>query len=119
GACDTLAMVIQAERYPKEVARPLPLDELTTFTEIYSRIKSDYVEAVDDKKLLTDAIQGMLSGLDPHSSYLDADSFKDMRVETEGQFGGLGIEVTLVSGFVKVVSPIEDTPAATAGLKTG
>jgi carboxyl-terminal processing protease len=118
GAVVTLDMSVQAERENKD-ASPLPLDELRTFTEIYSRIKTDYVEPVEDKKLLTDAIQGMLSGLDPHSSYLDAESFKDMRVETEGQFGGLGIEVTMENGFVKVVSPIEDTPAAKAGLKTG
>jgi len=119
GAIVTLDMVVQADRETKDIAAsPLPLDELRTFTEIYSRIKTDYVESVEDKKLLTDAIQGMLSGLDPHSSYLDAESFKDMRVETEGQFGGLGIEVTMENGFVKVVSPIEDTPAAKAGLKT-
>ncbi len=120
GAIVTLDMVVQADRETKEIApSALPLDELRTFTEIYSRIKSDYVESVDDKKLLADAIQGMLSGLDPHSSYLDAESFKDMRVETEGQFGGLGIEVTMENGFVKVVSPIEDTPAAKVGLKPG
>ncbi|HKQ31101.1 MAG TPA: S41 family peptidase [Burkholderiales bacterium] len=117
GAVITLDMVVQADRETAKDATPLPLDELRTFTEIYSRIKSDYVESVADKKLLTDAIQGMLTGLDPHSSYLDSDSFKDMRVETEGQFGGLGIEVTMENGFVKVVSPIEDTPAAKAGLK--
>lgn len=120
GAVVTLDMVVQADREPaKDTAAPLPLDDLRAFTEIYSRIKSDYVEPVEDKKLLSDAIQGMLTGLDPHSSYLDTESFKDMRVETEGQFGGLGIEVTMENGFVKVVSPIEDTPAAKAGLKTG
>src|SRR5258707_5681105 len=76
GAVVTLDMVVQADRESKDsTASPLPLDELRTFTEIYSRIKSDYVEPVEDKKLLTDAIQGMLSGLDPHSSYLDAESF--------------------------------------------
>ncbi|MEK7796930.1 MAG: S41 family peptidase [Pseudomonadota bacterium] len=97
----------------------MPLDELRTFTEVFSRIKSDYVEPVEDKKLLGDAVQGMLTGLDPHSSYLDAESFKDVRVETEGQFGGLGIEVTMENGFVKVVAPIDDTPAARADLRTG
>jgi len=122
GAAIILDMGVLAERDPgttKDAATPLPLDELRTFTEVFSRIKSDYVEPVQDKKLLEDAVQGMLAGLDPHSAYLDADSFKDMRVETEGQFGGLGIEVTMENGFVKVVSPIEDTPAARAGLKTG
>ncbi len=98
---------------------PLPISELRTFTEVFSRIKADYVEPVDDKKLLQDAVQGMLAGLDPHSSYLDPEGFKDLRVGTEGEFGGLGIEVTMEDGFVKVVSPIEDTPAAKAGLKTG
>ena len=86
---------------------------------MFSRIKSDYVETVEDKKLLGDAVQGMLAGLDPHSSYLDAESFKDVRVETEGQFGGLGIEVPMENGFVKVVSPIDDTPAARADIRTG
>ncbi|MFQ5760058.1 MAG: S41 family peptidase [Acidiferrobacterales bacterium] len=97
----------------------LPLEELRTFTEVYSKIKSDYVEDVDDKKLLEDAITGMLAGLDPHSSYLDPQGFKEVRIGTEGQFGGLGIEVTMENGFVKVVSPIEDTPAARAGIEPG
>jgi carboxyl-terminal processing protease len=119
GAIVTLDMVVQADRETTDSASPLPLEELRAFTEIYSRIKTDYVEPVEDKRLLTDAIQGMLTGLDPHSSYLDAESFRDMRVETEGQFGGLGIEVTMENGFVKVVSPIEDTPAAKAGIKPG
>jgi len=120
GAGVTLDMTVLAQReQARESAIPLPVDELRTFTEVFARIKSDYVEPVTDKKLLEDSIQGMLAGLDPHSAYLDADSFKDIRVETEGQFGGLGIEVTMENGFVKVVSPIEDTPAAAAGLKTG
>ncbi len=120
GAALILDMGVLAEREPrKETLAPLPLDELRTFTEIFSRIKADYVEPVEDKKLLQDAVQGMLSGLDPHSAYLDSESFRDMRVETEGQFGGLGIEVTMENGFVKVVSPIEDTPAARSGVKPG
>ena len=120
GGALILDMGVLAEREPaKEVLAPLPLDELRTFTEVFSRIKADYVEPVEDKKLLEDAVQGMLAGLDPHSAYLDAESFRDMRVETEGQFGGLGIEVTMENGFVKVVSPIEDTPAARAGVKPG
>lgn len=120
GAGITLDMTVLAEReQAREALSPLPVDELRTFTEVFARIKSDYVEPVEDKKLLEDSIQGMLAGLDPHSSYLDADSFRDVRIETEGQFGGLGIEVTMENGFVKVVAPIEDTPAAAAGLKTG
>ena len=119
GAGITFDMTVMAAREQTKAAATLPIDELRTFTEVYARIKSDYVEPVDDKKLLDEAIQGMLAGLDPHSSYLDVDSFRNIRVETEGQFGGLGIEVTMENGFVKVVSPIEDTPAALAGIKPG
>lgn len=97
----------------------LPLKELRTFAEIFGRIKSDYVEDVDDKTLLEHAIRGMLSGLDPHSAYLTADEYKDLRVGTSGEFGGLGIEVGMEDGFVKVISPIDDTPAERAGLQAG
>jgi carboxyl-terminal processing protease len=100
-------------------AGPLPIEELRAFTEVFGRIKNDYVEPVDDKKLISEAIQGMLSGLDPHSSYLDAEAFKELQVGTQGEFGGLGIEVGMEDGFVKVVAPIEDTPAWRAGLKSG
>lgn len=103
----------------KQAAGPLPVEELRTFAEVFGKIKSDYVEPVEDKKLITAAINGMLSGLDPHSAYLDADAFKDLQVSTQGQFGGLGIEVGMEDGFVKVVSPIEDTPAFQAGIKAG
>jgi carboxyl-terminal processing protease len=98
---------------------PLPVDELRAFTEVFGAIKQNYVEPVDDKKLITEAINGMLSGLDPHSAYLDAEAFKELQVGTQGQFGGLGIEVGMEEGFVKVVSPIEDTPAFRAGIKPG
>ncbi|MDR2220304.1 MAG: S41 family peptidase [Methylobacillus sp.] len=97
----------------------LPLDDLRAFAEVFGKIKSDYVEPVEDKKLISEAINGMLSGLDPHSAYLDADAFKDLQAGTQGEFGGLGIEVGMEDGFVKVVSPIEDTPAYKAGLKSG
>ena len=97
----------------------LPYDELRTFTEVFGRIKRDYVEPVTDKKLLEDAIKGMLAGLDPHSAYLDVEQYKDLKEGTTGQFGGLGIEVTMENGFVKVVSPIDDTPAQRAGMKAG
>jgi carboxyl-terminal processing protease len=118
GAGITLERVVLAERH-NSGSGALPLEELRVFTEVYSKIKSDYVEDVDDKKLLEDAITGMLAGLDPHSSYLDPQGFKEVRIGTEGQFGGLGIEVTMENGFVKVISPIEDTPAARAGVKPG
>ena len=96
---------------------PLPIEELRAFTEVFGAIKSNYVEPVEDKKLISEAINGMLTGLDPHSAYLDADAFKELQVGTQGQFGGLGIEVGMEDGFVKVVSPIEDTPAYRAGVK--
>jgi carboxyl-terminal processing protease len=104
----------------RETARyPLPVDELRAFAEVFGAIKSNYVEPVEDKKLITEAISGMLTGLDPHSAYLDQDAFKELQVGTQGEFGGLGIEVGMEEGFVKVVSPIEDTPAFRAGLKPG
>ncbi len=92
---------------------------MRAFTEVFGRVKSDYVEPVDDKKLITEAINGMLTGLDPHSSYLDQEAFKELQVGTQGEFGGLGIEVGMEDGFVKVVSPIDDTPASRAGIKSG
>jgi carboxyl-terminal processing protease len=104
-----------ADREPE----PLPIEDLRAFTEIFGKIKSDYVEPVEDKKLITEAINGMLAGLDPHSSYLDPEAFKELQVGTQGEFGGLGIEVGMEDGFVKVVSPIEDTPAFKAGVKAG
>jgi carboxyl-terminal processing protease len=100
-------------------ATPLPIEELRAFSEVFGRIKSDYVEPVTDKKLITEAINGMLSGLDPHSAYLDAEAFKELQVGTQGEFGGLGIEVGMEDGLVKVISPIEDTPAYHAGIKSG
>ncbi len=103
----------------QETPSPLPLKELRAFAEIFGRIKSDYVEAVEDKTLLEHAIRGMLSGLDPHSAYLTADEYKELRVGTSGEFGGLGIEVGMEDGFVKVISPIDDTPAQKAGLQAG
>ena len=103
----------------KDAEVPLPVEELRAFTDVFARIKSDYVEDVDDKKLITEAINGMLTGLDPHSTYLDIDAFKDLQVGTQGEFGGLGIEVGMEDGFVKVVAPIEDTPAFRAGVKSG
>src|SRR6188768_2928716 len=101
------------------VRSPLPVEELRSFTEVFGAIKQNYVEPVEDKKLITEAINGMLAGLDPHSAYLDAESFKELQVGTQGQFGGLGIEVGMEDGLVKVISPIEDTPAFKAGVKPG
>ncbi|NOX76772.1 MAG: S41 family peptidase [Gammaproteobacteria bacterium] len=110
-------VIADKDSAPKGV---LPLDELSAFTEVFASIKKDYVEEVSDKTLLENAIRGMLSGLDPHSSYLDEDSYKELREGTTGEFGGLGIEVGLSEdGFVRVITPIDDTPAQRAGVKAG
>ena len=93
--------------------------QLNLFGEVFERVRADYVEEISDGKLVESAINGMLTSLDPHSSYLNPDNFKDMQVQTKGEFGGLGIEVTMENGYVKVVSPIDDTPAAKAGVKPG
>lgn len=98
---------------------PLPLDELRTFAEVLDRIKAAYVEPVDDKTLLENAIKGMLSNLDPHSAYLEPEAFAELQESTSGEFGGLGIEVGIEDGFIKVVSPIDDTPASKAGIEAG
>ncbi|MFT5961978.1 MAG: carboxyl-terminal processing protease [Burkholderiaceae bacterium] len=103
----------------KSVGAPLPIDELRQLADVFGLIKSDYVETVDDKKLLTEAISGMVASLDPHSAYLDKKAFKELREGTQGKFVGLGIEVGMEDGFVKVISPIEDSPAYRAGLKAG
>jgi carboxyl-terminal processing protease len=97
----------------------LPVDDLRLFSEVFGRIKSDYVEPVEDKKLLKEAINGMLTGLDPHSAFLDQEAYRDLQVGTQGEFGGLGIEVGAEDGFVKVITPIEDTPAFRAGVQAG
>lgn len=97
----------------------VPLDDIRNFVEILERVKQEYVEPVDESTLMQNAIRGMLSGLDPHSSYLDASEFREMQINTSGRFGGLGIEVQMEDGFVKVVTPIDDTPAARAGLQPG
>jgi len=120
GATLTVAhTVLATEEQERASAQELPLEQLQTFTDVYSRIKEHYVESVDDKQLLEFAIRGMLNGLDPHSAYLNADEFKELKIGTEGEFGGLGIEVTMEDGFVKVVAPIDGTPAKRAGMKAG
>ncbi|MDP6774064.1 MAG: S41 family peptidase, partial [Rhodospirillales bacterium] len=92
---------------------------LNLFGDVFERLRADYVEQPTDQELIEAAINGMLTSLDPHSSYLNAKSFREMRVQTRGEFGGLGIEVTMESGLVKVVSPIDDTPAYRAGIEPG
>jgi carboxyl-terminal processing protease len=103
----------------REAKLPIPYEDLQLFSAVFGRIKSDYVEPVADDKLIKEAINGMVHGLDPHSDFLDADAYKELQISTQGKFGGLGIEVGVEDGIIKVVSPIEDTPAFRAGIKSG
>ena len=114
-----LSLNLSAVAQKETASSPLPVEELRTFADIFGRIKSDYVDPKTDKDLITSAINGMVTGLDPHSAYYDADAYKELQIGTEGEFGGLGIEVTMEDGLVKVISPIEDTPAFKAGIKSG
>jgi len=120
--------ISQTENQPGEEAKteqadgatsPLPLDQIKNFAEIFTRVKHSYVESVSDEQLLDYAIAGMLNGLDPHSVYLKSDSLEELHEGTTGRFGGLGMEVVMEDGFVKIIAPIDDTPAAEAGLITG
>ncbi len=117
GALLTVGHGVFADRHAESAA--LPLEDLRTFTEIFAKIKNDYVEPVEDKTLLENAIRGMLSGLDPHSAYLIPEDYRELQAGTSGEFGGLGIEVGMEDGFVKVIAPIDDTPAKRAGVEAG
>jgi len=123
GALIVLGTTVWADRESSESTTPnqisIPLQELRAFVEVFERVSHDYVDAVEDKKLLEGAISGMLANLDPHSAYLPPKDFKEMEEHTRGEFGGLGMEVGMEDGFVKVVSPIDDTPAQEAGVKAG
>jgi len=119
GAAATLFLTQPRTTLVSSAARAASSDtyrQLNLFGDVFERVRSDYVEKPDDSKLVETAISGMLTGLDPHSSYMDAKSFRDMQVQTRGEFGGLGIEVTMEDGLIKVVSPIDDTPASKAGI---
>src|SRR3954467_8482061 len=123
GATAGAAMTLFATQSPMSAigssARAAGADtyrQLSLFGDIFERVRAHYVEKPDDSKLVESAINGMLNGLDPHSSYMDPKSFRDMQVQTRGEFGGLGIEVTMEDGLVKVVTPIDETPAAKAGV---
>jgi carboxyl-terminal processing protease len=109
----------QSENQAQAAKTSLPLNQLQIFSEVYSKIKHNYVQDIDDKELFDNAIKGMLEGLDPHSTFLDEKDYKDLKIGTRGEFGGLGIEVTMEDGFVKVITPIDDTPAFNAGVKAG
>ena len=108
-----------AEQQGEIGAGELPVEQIRTFAEVFAKVKKDYVEGVDDTVLLESAIKGMLEGLDPHSSYLDEEAYLELQEGTSGKFGGLGIEVGMEDGFIKVISPIDDTPAEKAGIKSG
>jgi carboxyl-terminal processing protease len=116
GVLISLGITAVAQR---DARTSLPLEDLRQFSDVFGAIKAFYVEPVEDKKLIQEAISGMVTGLDPHSAFLDAEAFKELQVGTQGEFGGLGIEVGTEDGFVKVISPIEDTPAFRAGVKAG
>jgi|WetSurMetagenome_2_1015567.scaffolds.fasta_scaffold150416_2 carboxyl-terminal processing protease len=115
----TLALVVSAPLSAVEDQGKLPLEELRTFAEVYNQIRLGYVEEIDDSTLLEYAIQGMLSGLDPHSAYLTEDAFQSLQDNTSGEFTGLGLEVGMEDGYVKIISPIDGSPAAEAGLQSG
>jgi carboxyl-terminal processing protease len=127
GSCFSFSVIAEesipesegAETEAIPVEKTLPLDELRLFTEVFQRIKSSYVEPIDDAQLLEDALRGMIAGLDPHSAYLEPTEFENLQAHTSGEFGGLGIEVGIDEGFVRVITPIDDTPAQRAGVKAG
>ncbi len=123
GAMIVLGTSVWADKVDKEALKSdqisIPLKELRAFVEVFERVSHDYVDEVEDKKLIEGAISGMLSSLDPHSAYLPPADFKEMEEHTQGEFGGLGMEVGMEDGFVKVISPIDDTPAQKAGIKAG
>ena len=119
GVSLAIARGVMAEKPEQSSVTGLPLETVRTLSEVFDKIKQNYVEDVEDKALLDNAIRGMLTGLDPHSTYLDAKAFEELRVGTTGEFGGLGIVVGMEDGFVKVISPIDDTPAQRAGVKAG
>jgi carboxyl-terminal processing protease len=118
GAIAGIAITLQISATAQQNGT-LPLDELRLLSNVFGQIKREYVEPVEDKKLLTDAVKGMVSNLDPHSAFLDKKDFSEMKEQTEGKFAGLGIEISSEDGLVKVMNPIEDTPAAKAGLQAG
>ncbi len=111
--------VLAEKKNSRYSTQTIPLEDIRSLSEVFGKIKQNYVEEVEDKELLENAIRGLLSGLDPHSAYLDKSAFTELREGTSGEFGGLGIVVGMEDGFVKVISPIDDTPAARAGVKSG
>ena len=119
GAIAGALTTMQLQAFARNSLAPLPLEELQQLAAVFGMVKSDYVEPVDEKKLISDAISGMVSGLDPHSVYFDKKTLKEFREGTTGKFVGVGIEIGMEDGLVKVVSPIEGSPAFRAGIKSG
>lgn len=119
GAVAGALATMQLQANARSSLSPLPLEEMQQLAAVFGIVKSDYVEPVDEKKLINDAIGGMVSGLDPHSQFFDRKSFKEFREGTTGKFVGVGIEIGMEDGLVKIVSPIEGSPAFRAGLKSG
>lgn len=119
GAVAGALATMQVQAVARSTLAPLPLEELQQLAAVFGIVKAEYVEPVDEKKLISDAISGMVTGLDPHSQYLDRKTFKEFREGTSGRFVGVGIEIGMEDGLVKVVSPIEGSPAFRAGLKSG
>ncbi len=119
GALTGIALSVSFQSFANSEQNSLPIKDLRTFAEVYGRIQSDYVEQVTDDKLLQNAIKGMTSGLDPHSAYMTPEEFNELREGTSGEFGGLGIEIAPEDGYVKVIAPIEGTPAERAGVRSG
>ena len=115
----TAMSVIYSASMPAQAAGPSTYKELSIFGDVFERVRAQYVTPPDDKKLVENAINGMLSSLDPHSSFMNAEDANDMRTQTKGEFGGLGIEVTMENELVKVISPMDDTPASKAGILAG
>jgi carboxyl-terminal processing protease len=102
-----------------QTKQPLPLTDLRTFVDVFERIRNSYVDPVEDKTLFENAIKGMLSALDPHSAYLDKNDYLDLKAQTTGEFGGIGVEIGMDEGYLRVISPIDDTPASKAGILAG
>src|SRR5687767_4695864 len=119
GAVAGALTTVQLQAVARAGLAPLPLEELQQLAAVFGLVKTDYVEPVDEKKLITDAISGMVASLDPHSVYFDKKSYKEFREGTTGRFVGVGIEIGMEDGLVKVVSPIEGSPAYRAGIKAG
>ncbi len=114
-----LGLTLMPSAFAQDASRSETYRLLTLFGDVFERVRAEYVEPVNDKDMVENAINGMLTGLDPHSSYMNAKQFRDMQVQTRGEFGGLGIEVTQDNGYIRVISPIDDTPASRAGVKAG